>query len=426
MKRIVELFCHLGFAVLVSLSLCAYAESLVVQERFLGFDPYARPPFEETYLLDSSAFLPDLIHELGEAQRTVYLDFYIIGGPEFDLVVDLMNEKMQDGVDVRILLDRGLGNIAAHTRYMKASAQRIVDYGIPFYLTSDQKFGSDEYGRPYKVGTVDHNKYVVIDGHVAYIGSANPIPSMDHFFDLMFLVKGKAVRRLHNQFLFDFANAERRDRGLSCDTKQCNEPWLHTNEPSFQRIRIFSNGLCRVEVKNRLIELIDASQGQIDIMMQELSHVPEVMDAFKRARERGVKIRVLVGPTDPTDVLEGFIGAALLPKGITVARGTYALEQMGAEIRVFHLRPGASMLHPKVLVFDETILFGGSTNLTEGGLERVYETNIEIHASEGSAVSQMNFLFETEWAAASAYKDFGAFSRFIQYFMDEGLNHPSK
>ena len=312
----------LGLALLAGLSLGVWAESLIVQERAMNLDDYARPAFEESYLIDAAAFLPDLIHEINEARYSIYLDFYIIGGPEFDAVVDLMNEKRLAGVDVRILFDRRLGTISTHGAYMKESMRRIKAYGIPFYLSSNQPFGTDKYSRPYDLNPVDHNKFVVIDRRVAYIGSANPIPSMQHFFDLMFLVKGKVVRRLHQQFLFDFESAVLQARGLEYDTSRCDQPWLKVvNGLTFESVRVFSNGYCRLEIKPRLLELIDNAQEQIDILMQELSYVPEVMDALERAAGRGVSVRVLIGPTDPTDVVEGFIGEALLPKGITVARG---------------------------------------------------------------------------------------------------------
>ncbi len=118
-----------------------------------------------TYYEFGEFFYPELIKELKNAEKFIFMEYFIINeGKMWNGILDILKEKASNGVDVRILYD-DMGSIAMlKTSYPK----ELEKYGIkclPFNKLS-----------PFRgifMNNRDHRKMTIIDGKVAFSGGVN-------------------------------------------------------------------------------------------------------------------------------------------------------------------------------------------------------------------------------------------------------------
>lgn len=106
-----------------------------------------------------------LLDELRKAKHFIFIEFFIVEkGVMLDQIIDILLDKVEEGVDVRFMYD----GVGAQTILPGGYDKTLKYYGIkckvfnPFvpFLTSVQN-------------NRDHRKIVVIDGHTAFTGGTN-------------------------------------------------------------------------------------------------------------------------------------------------------------------------------------------------------------------------------------------------------------
>ena len=97
---------------------------------------------------------------------------------------------------------------------------------------------------------------------------------------------------------------------------------------------------------------------------------PLIMDAVESAWERGIELRVVADEDEADD--EGF----------------EFLEELG--VPVVYRPSGSRIMHNKFVVLDAQVVWTGSTNLTDTGLERNNNHTVSIAHSELAAAYTMN------------------------------------
>ena len=142
-------------------------------EAFQGFAFYMEnnagfPAYHSTsavyYPLGEDKFT-DLCLELRRAQKYIFLEYFIIErGKMWNTVLDILKEKVKEGVEVRVMYDGMCSIMLLPYQYPRELGQ----YGIkakmfapivPFLSTTQNNR--------------DHRKIVVIDGKVAFTGGVN-------------------------------------------------------------------------------------------------------------------------------------------------------------------------------------------------------------------------------------------------------------
>src|SRR5262249_52851654 len=151
-------------------------------------------------IFGSTAYGTRLLADLAAAQHEILLDYYVLGGNIGTRVARTLAERQKAGVTVQVLLDSHCGTVPRLRKEGRAALAVLKDGQVPC------RWGLSRPGgwllHPY---TEDHNKLVVIDGQVAYTGSANLSDSFSRFNDLMVRVVGPAVADLRALFVFDWA-----------------------------------------------------------------------------------------------------------------------------------------------------------------------------------------------------------------------------
>ena len=117
------------------------------------------------YFSSGVQLFDDILQELNNASSFIFIEYYIIAeGILFDRIFNILEQKVKQGVDVRIIYD----DMGSHGTLKRKTKKKILSLGIKL----------EAYNRLVPIFNIalnlrDHRKLVIIDGKVAYTGGAN-------------------------------------------------------------------------------------------------------------------------------------------------------------------------------------------------------------------------------------------------------------
>jgi len=129
--------------------------------------------------------------------------------------------------------------------------------------------------------------------------------------------------------------------------------------------------------QDRIIKAVDASNSTIDLAIYSLT-AQEIKSAFERAKQRGVKIRI--------------IADSIQAKGSRSV--VQALIDEGFNVKIAHGK-GRGIMHNKFAIFDDRLLFTGSYNWTTNAEHSNYENSVFI--SDPEIITQYQKEFDEIW-----------------------------
>ena len=150
------------------------------------------------YPLGDNMF-PDMLADLKNARNSIYVEYFIIEpGHMWDAIVNELEVKMEQGVDVRVIYD-DLGSISSfnfsNVRELKKKGIPCIPFN-PFLALK----GTANYR--------DHRKMLIIDNEVAYSGGINLADRYinlehpyGHWKDTGFRITGEPVKNFTHMFL---------------------------------------------------------------------------------------------------------------------------------------------------------------------------------------------------------------------------------
>ena len=129
-------------------------------------------------------------------------------------------------------------------------------------------------------------------------------------------------------------------------------------------------------IEGRLIEKINAAQTSIHIASFEFDLTP-VAEALIAAKERGVDVRWVTDDEFGIELDE------------EPGHGQFALmEEAGIEVRA---DTRSALMHNKFWIFDNELVWTGSTNITESGIFKQDNNTIVIQSAELAAIYEREF-----------------------------------
>src|SRR5215212_887554 len=141
-------------------------------------------------------------------------------------------------------------------------------------------------------------------------------------------------------------------------------------------INVKNPGEWQGSIEGRLIDKINAAQTSIHIASFEFDLTP-IAEALIAAKQRGVDVRWV---TDD----ESGLGADEDP-----GRGQFAmLQKAGIEVRSDNR---SALMHNKFWIFDDKILWTGSTNITVSGVFKQNNNTIVVHSPELATMYEREF-----------------------------------
>ncbi|HEX3629879.1 MAG TPA: phosphatidylserine/phosphatidylglycerophosphate/cardiolipin synthase family protein [Candidatus Dormibacteraeota bacterium] len=192
--------------------------------------------------------------------------------------------------------------------------------------------------------TIDHVKLLIVDGLQAIVGGINwgTHSIQNHDFDV--LATGPVVNNLERVFQQDLALA-----GVGSVI-----PYASPDRQVQVLVTRPGDG-----IRAAALAATAAARHSIDIEMYVLSD-RLVVDALVAAAQRGVKLRILLDPTQPQN-----------------ADSMALLKPAAAQVR-FYLQAGDELLHAKVGVFDASTVLFGSCNWSRSGFTRNHELDLLV------------------------------------------------
>ncbi len=320
----------------------------------------------EYYSLGEDAW-QGMLKDLSEAKQYIFAEYFIIEpGEMWDSMVDIMAEKVNEGVDVRVMFD-DLGSV---TTYSKANIKHLLDLGIKCMPFNEIKLISGS------INNRDHRKMLIIDGEIAYSGGINIADEYinrrekyGHWKDIAFRITGEGVKNYLRMFM-EFWNAFHPEK-ISNELLE----FYHQNPLSLPEtsekgyiLSYYDSPFNENEISNNVyVELLEQSTRRAWFYTPYLMLGDTLRDAFIRAAERGVDVRLIV-------------------PGIPDKKIVYRMSQanynllLNAGVRIFEYTPG--FVHAKATIFDDNICTIGTVNLDYRSLFLHFENNSLFYQNE--------------------------------------------
>ena len=279
---------------------------------------------------------------LDSAQTAVHLEMYEFNHPQ---LVGAVLAAHGRGVRVTVIDDPSEVSSAATAARLRGAGLDVVDYPVRRLM-------------------IDHVKLLVVDSMVAVVGGINwgVRSPANHDYDA--LVRGPVVSNLDRVFLRDLVTSGRRVAIPDAVT-----------DPSVT----VAATLPGAEVRPLALQLINGATRTLDLELFVLTDTA-IVQALQDAERRGVRIRVLLDPSQhPSD-----------PSYRTLIAS-------GVAVRWYRSR--GELLHAKAIVADASAVLFGSANWSGGGFDRNHELDVELLDAPPVATA-MQAQMQLDWAAS--------------------------
>ena len=324
-------------------------------ERKTGY-PLCKAQPVRYYPLGDDMF-PDMLRDMKSAKRSIYIEYFIIEpGQMWDAMLEVLEDKLRQGVDVRVIYD-GVGSAATlpvkypDILHARGILCRVFQPLVPV-LSIHQN-------------NRDHRKITVIDGVTGYVSGLNLADEyvdrkerFGYWKDAALRVEGDAAWNFTVMFL-NFWNAFRPSE---------------TDYDAFRPmplVPLVPDGVVQPYADSPLDEEPMAETVYLNILAQAKQYVyiytpylaigEEMLDALKNAAKRGVDVRL---------VLPGIPDKKLV---FRLSR-SYYLPLLRAGVRIYEFTPG--FLHAKCWVSDDSTAVVGSINMDYRSLFLHFECGV--------------------------------------------------
>ena len=299
----------------------------------------------------------DMKKELEKAKRFIFMEYFIVErGEMWDSILEILERKVQDGVEVRFMYD-GMCCLVLlpysyprelRTKGLKAKMFALIRPALSTYQNNR-----------------DHRKILVIDGHTAFTGGINLADEyinrkvrFGHWKDTGIMVKGDAVTSFTMMFLQMWNITEK-------------EPeFFYPPELSMEGFVIpYGDSPLDQETVGELVylDIINTARNYVHIMTPYLILNYELVQALQFAAKRGVET-IIIMPHIP-DKEYAFL----------LAKAHYE-ELIRAGVQIYEYTPG--FVHAKVFTSDDEKAVVGTINMDYRSLYLHFECAAYIYRNE--------------------------------------------
>ncbi len=323
-----------------------------------------------SFLPSGDAMYQAMLQDLKNAKRFIFLEFFIINkGVMWDTILDILKEKVSEGVEVKLIYD-DFGSSTLPYRYQHHLRKIGID-AVPF--------NPMRLHLNFAMNYRDHRKIVVIDGRIGYTGGINIgdeyinlIQPFGHWLDTGIRLEGDAVFGLTINFLENYRFQTNRKINY-LDYKS------HEKAPLDGYVSPFNDAPLDKELvsKNMYLSLINEATSSIKITTPYLIIDNELSEALKLAAKSGIDVQIII-PFVPDK------------KIIFMVTESYVPELMQAGVKVYRYTPG--FVHSKMMIIDDREALIGTCNLDFRSLYLHFENMVYLYQSD--AIKDMNHFFD--------------------------------
>lgn len=327
------------------------------------------------YLSPGEVFFEKLIEELKNAKHFIFMEYFIIHeGVMWNTILDILEEKAKEGLDVRLIYD-DIGCITTlprnyHKDMNKRGIKCIVFNEVMPIVSA-------------VLNNRDHRKITVIDGHTAFTGGINladeyinEIVRFGHWKDASIMIKGDAVWNFTVMFLQVWTFSKKEDIDYS---KYRPETYLNKKFESDGYVQPYGDSPYDNELvgENVYLNIINKAKDYVYINTPYLIIDNELVTALTLAAKSGVDIRIV------TPHIEDKWYAHI------VTRSNYAqLIEVG--VKVYEYTPG--FIHSKTFVADDEVGVVGTINMDYRSLYLHFECGVLLYKTKSVLQIKEDFI----------------------------------
>jgi len=310
---------------------------------------------ETFYLSPGESFLETLITELKKAKKFIYLEFFIIEeGKMWNSILEILTEKVNMGVDVRVMYDdMGCIKTLPDTYFLKLKKLGIKAKVFNPFVPSIDLFMNNR----------DHRKICVIDGNIGFTGGINLADEyinekvrFGHWKDAGIMLKGEAVFSLTTMFLHLWGSGE---EPVKPDTPFATDGYvLPFSDMPIDR---------ELTGENVYMNMITSAKESICIEPPYLIIDNEMTSALCLAAKSGVRVTIITpGIPDKWFVHE-------------VTRSNYK-RLIHSGVNVYEYKDG--FIHSKIVITDRECAVIGTQNFDYRSLYLHFECGVWMYKSK--------------------------------------------
>jgi len=333
----------------------AYFQSYYI-EKYAHF-----PVFDDSdakYLKEGLDFYDCLISELKKAKKFIFLEFFIIEeGLMWNSILDILEEKVKEGVDVRLIYD----DIGCISKLPRRYYRKLREKGIKVHVFNPVKL----FMMP-SHNNRDHRKIAVIDGKAGFTGGINladeyinHIEKFGYWKDTGVLIKGKAVWGLTVMFLSMWNYYSEEDESIFKFFPEVDDKFNNT----IGYVQPFGDSPLDGETvgETAYLNIISKAKDYVYITTPYLILSNEVLSALCNSAKGGVDVRIIT-PHIPDKKL------------IHMVTRSYYEVLIESGVKIYEFTPG--FIHSKSFVSDDKFAIVGSINMDFRSLYLHFESAI--------------------------------------------------
>lgn len=357
-------------------------QAVANQSRYLT--AYAATPVWDhtaaTYYAEGLPYWEAMLADLEKAERFVFLEYFILAeGRMWNAVLDILERKAKEGVEVRLIYD-DVGSVFLlpknYNEVIEKKGIKCVAFNrlVPFMSLV--------------LNNRDHRKIVVIDGKVGYTGGINMSdeyinyehPYGEHWKDAGIRIEGEAVWNFTVMFLqmWNMSRYTEEDYGRY---RYCFESRL----PENGYVQPYMDTPFDDEIvgENVYLNILGNAKRYVYIYTPYLVTDNEMITAMKLAAKRGVDVRIVT-------------------PGVPDKKFVYWLTQSNyqnliqAGVSIYQYTPG--FIHSKCVLCDDELATVGTINFDYRSFYHHFECGVLLY--QAGAVSALKKDMEETFAVS--------------------------
>jgi cardiolipin synthase len=325
-------------------------------------------------------FYPPMLEDIEAAETSVHINqFGFRPGLVGEAFADTLVAKANEGVPVRLVVDRQGSDPEGGSQELY---RRLTSAGIQVCVVRATKarapagpLGSAGplHWNLRGLGHIDHRKFVVVDGHIGWVGGAG---IEDHFqdgrfHDLFLRVTGPVVGQLQVVFLASFGWLG----GTVGETEiERLFPELDAGDDAVPAV-VLHNAPGKIRpITDAIAAMLENARESLDVVNPYVTD-RRMIRRIEQAASRGVAVRL-------------FVPANANNWACAAAQRFHHAKLLDAGVRILEY---PTMLHAKAFVRDGQELLAGTCNLEAWSLKRFFEIDLLVRSEAVAAQFEERF-----------------------------------
>lgn len=325
------------------------------------------------YFPSGEDMFPYLMAELDKAENFIFMEYFILEeGKVWNKVLDLLEQKVKEGVEVRVMYDGMCSLFQLPPGYFKKLRKKGIrskafSRMIPLVSTTQNNR--------------DHRKIVVIDNKTAFTGGINLSDEyvnikrrFGYWKDTGVMLKGDAVKSFTLMFL-QMWNID--EKIVPNFDKYINLDYEAPDNNSGYVIGFGDSPFDDEQVgENVYMDILNTAKHYVDIITPYLILDNEMLQTLKFTAKRGVEVTIIM-PGIPDKKYAYCLGR------------TYYRELIEAGVKIYEYTPGFT--HAKMFISDDEKAVVGTINLDFRSLYLHFECAAYIYKNPEIAAIENDY-----------------------------------